>query len=506
MVYVLKSGALTEFILVERHRVHRAPKPRSRSAALFPPFRRVVPRTQSLPAHSPLPVVAPPTPLKNVSGFSVEELALLPLAGIAAYRAVLTFLDTISVSKAALGRSRALILNGHDGVGLLALQMLKKKGVKVCVQVPEGLVHEESETSSASAPETESDPEPASSPESERTSSSPESPARSMVPRRNTVDRGVQFPDDEIVEAVQPQVVKVDVGVQTPELGPESDDVQEQPSSGDELPSVPASLKGKERERTESMSTGGDSAQRSIQEAAEKKSQKSDAESKPLQSKKERMETRLRALGADEMCVGSPLEVLQRFAKEGRSFDAILDTIGGVGIWEAAKKVLLADPFAADVNVPATEQDAKRRREPTVAQFTTTVGDSSTRAVPTSQDNFNSGLRSFRRTKSTMHHLTIDGSKSRRSKGHKRTVSYSWVNPAADVDVAGEDVRNSLAAVVRMAEDGTLKPTLNEDQEQCEEESKVVPFERAPEVFRRDLHGPRGLLKDGGACIVKIVG
>ena len=319
-----------------------------------------------------------------------------------------------------------------------------------------------------------------------------------VAARRNTVDRGVQFPEfEDVVEP--PRVSKVDVGVQTPDPSGESDGAPEANTSSDEPSPTKvtfprSSLKGKERERTLSWISFKDDL---IPPPA------APVGPKPQQSKKERLEARLKGLGAEEVCVGSPLEVLQRFEKEGRSFDAILDTVGGVAIWEAARHVLLADPFATDSTVK--EQDAKRKRASTVAQFTTIVGDASGRAVPTSHDNFNSGLRSFRRTKSTMHHLTVNGSKPRR-KAHKRTVNYSWVSPAADVGYEGEDVSTALSTVVRMAEDGTLKPTLSEEPELIDEENKIVPFERAPEVFRRDLNGPRGPLKDGGACVIKIVG
>ena len=41
---------------------------------------------------------------------------------------------------------------------------------------------------------------------------------------------------------------------------------------------------------------------------------------------------------------------------------------------------------------------------------------------------------------------------------------------------------------------------------EAEEPGKVVPFEKAPEVFRRGLIGPLGVLADGGTCAVRIVG
>lgn len=112
---------------------------------------------------------------------TLEELALLPLCGVPAYRAVRTFIyafssmrenPTISsigrssemakyrlaghdpntplnfttygatVSRLNLGdhengrRRRALVLRGHDGVGAMAVQMLVLRGWRVCVHVP----------------------------------------------------------------------------------------------------------------------------------------------------------------------------------------------------------------------------------------------------------------------------------------------------------------------------------------------------------------------------------
>ena len=91
------------------------------------------------------------------------------------------------------------------------------------------------------------------------------------------------------------------------------------------------------------------------------------------------------------------------------------------------------------------------------------------------------------------------------SKGaQKRVVGYAWVSVAADVDFEGEDVRDSLAAVVRMADAGWLRPPCA-GAEGEPDPGKVVPFERAPEVFRRGLVGPLGLLADGGTCVVRIV-
>ncbi|EED84416.1 predicted protein [Postia placenta Mad-698-R] len=83
----------------------------------------------------------------------------------------------------------------------------------------------------------------------------------------------------------------------------------------------------------------------------------------------------------------------------------------------------------------------------------------------------------------------------------KRAVGYTWISVAVDMD-EGEDVRDSLGAVVGMVEEGRVRPWLGSAEDGGEE--RVVPFEDAPEVFRRGAEGPVGVLKDGGTCAVKI--
>ena len=48
------------------------------------------------------------------------------------------------------------------------------------------------------------------------------------------------------------------------------------------------------------------------------------------------------------------------------------------------------------------------------------------------------------------------------NKREKRLVGYAWVSVAADVDFEGGDVRDSLAAVMRMAEAGWLSGGRND--------------------------------------------
>lgn len=72
-------------------------------------------------------------PDESAHALALEELALLPLAGVPAHRAVRTF---TSVEAEANSAPKALVLSGHDGAGAMAVQMLAKRGWRVSVHVP----------------------------------------------------------------------------------------------------------------------------------------------------------------------------------------------------------------------------------------------------------------------------------------------------------------------------------------------------------------------------------
>lgn len=365
---------------------------------------------------------------------TIEELALLPLSALPAHRAVRTFADVISPAKPKPNateelRVRALVLQGHDGPGAIAVQLLAMRGVKVWVQVPDSWAR---------------------------------------------------------------------------------DDTNE----GDD-------------EDTDSSTKNG-----------------SPSKGKGTQTRFDRLEARLRAWGAEAICVGEPLEVLERLAEDGRSFDAILDTVGGVAIWETARKILLNDPeqdttlqqgldvspatVTPPMGLPTRASSSANKRSFALTQFTTLVGDSPTRPVPSAHDHLRFGFRSLKRTMSTGSRsrstsptksaatsvLTSSPSKdslgsvlrrstSTKSKTKKRTVSYAWVSVAADVDFEGEDIRDSLGAIVSMVEEGAIRPWVGDESE--DGNGRVVPFDKAPEVFRRDGDGSVGVLRDGGTCIVKVI-
>lgn len=381
----LQCGALAEYIVIERHRMCRCKQPRTKGATLFPPRQRTRARTLSMPSQGSVSgsstslSSAPSTPPPNQ--LTPQDLALIPLCGLPAHRAVRSFAEVIATRKAKGGRARILVLNAHDGAGAMALQMFAKKKINICAQVPDSAVRE---------------------------------------PEENT-----------------------------------------EPSDG--------------------VSTA------------------------PSLTRRGRVEVRLRQWGAEEVLVGEPLAVLEQLFEEERSFDGVLDTVGGVEIWEAAQHLLASYPSKSCAVSDAEDggdEGKKRKSFVCPAQFTTLVGDVPSRAIPGANETIRLGLRSLKRAVSTSQapaRSGTNGTFGRKRSKVKRMVGYAWVSIAADVD-EGEDVRDSLAAVVEMVESEKVKPWVGAD----EDEDRVVTFERAPEAFRRDAYGPRGVLADAGTCVVKI--
>lgn len=383
MMYVYSQcGALAEYVVIDRHRMCRCKQPRTKGATLFPPRQRTRTRTLSFPSQGGLPSPQSTASSSTPNQLTPQDLALIPLCGLPAHRAVRSFAEAIAARKGKGGRARILVLNAHDGAGAIALQMLAKKKVNLCAQIPESAVRD--------------------------------------------VD--------------------------------ESEDSSEGSNSG-------ASL-----------------------------------------TRRERVEARVRGWGAEEVFVGEPPAVLEQLFEEERSFDGVLDTVGGVEIWEAAQRLLATYPsMSCAVSDVEDNGDDGRKKKVFVcpAQFTTLVGDMPSRAIPSANDNIRMGLRSLRRAVSTSQAPAkgngSNGTWGRKRAKVKRMVGYAWVSVAADVD-EGEDVRDSLAAAVEMVESNKVRPWVGAE----EDEDRVVTFERAPETFRRDVHGPRGVLQDAGTCVVKI--
>ncbi|KAF8525289.1 hypothetical protein JB92DRAFT_3140322 [Gautieria morchelliformis] len=178
-----------------------------------------------------------------------------------------------------------------------------------------------------------------------------------------------------------------------------------------------------------------------------------------------RCEKRARGAGVGDVRCGDAVEVVRDVREE--EFDAVVDPLGGKEVWDACRKVLR-----------------------TAGQFTTLVGDAES-ALPTANAHFKSNMRSLRRAFV--------------KKGHK-SVGYQWVSPAADVDSGGEDVRDTLAAVVRLAVEGVVIPYAGEVAgEGKSEAAKTFPFERAPEAFKVDPVMECCMLSRGGTAVVRII-
>jgi len=129
---------LAEFIVIDWRQVHRIPTP-------YEPYQ--------LDHVTPTPDPPPGKPTEGavcnrytegksplLGPLTFDELALLPLSGIPAYRAVKTCIDAFPVGRypntTYRQRHRALVLRGHDGVGAMAVQMLVRQGWRVSVHVP----------------------------------------------------------------------------------------------------------------------------------------------------------------------------------------------------------------------------------------------------------------------------------------------------------------------------------------------------------------------------------
>lgn len=159
LMEVKKSGALAEFITIDRHRIHRVPGP-----APLPSLGALLSNSRP-PSRAPSPSPSIRSTWSTASRINkagldsvltVEELALLPICGVYAYRAVKTFdpsasNPTISAPRRSRPR-RILILDGHAGVGALSAQMLIRRGWKVVTHISPEAVSSNGEPASTSSP------------------------------------------------------------------------------------------------------------------------------------------------------------------------------------------------------------------------------------------------------------------------------------------------------------------------------------------------------------------
>jgi hypothetical protein len=172
------------------------------------------------------------------------------------------------------------------------------------------------------------------------------------------------------------------------------------------------------------------------------------------------------------------VKLMGRMMEAGEEFDGVLDTIGGKEIWDAGEALL------------GCNRDGRE------CQFTTLFGDAPDRIVPSTSDLFKVGVRSTKKhgtgssamsRRYSTESVVSDGRKSK----IKAKVGYAWVMINQDVDWQGEDIADSLRAVIRGAavEEG-IRPVVVGD--------RIVPFEQTPEAF------VGGLLGGGGTVVVKV--
>ncbi|KAJ4472029.1 hypothetical protein J3R30DRAFT_1020235 [Lentinula aciculospora] len=447
---VRKCGALQEFIVVDRHRVHRVPQPvvptvSDVSEESSPPTRRkpshhqkISLSTSNSPSSSRSNSLSRPVRPPNLNfnpPLTLEEYALLPLCGIFAYRAVRTLAyafgkpmpSSAEVEAGPLfpatrrrineheqgSRRRVLVLRGHDGAGAIAVQMLVRRGWRVCVHA-------------------------------------------SFLPDSDLVEEGSKEERD-YMESIERRVRR----------------------------------------------WGAEEVVFDDGEGADKPGEGS----------------------AWEYGVAAVVRVIERLIGDGDVFDAVLDTVGGKEIWEASERLLRNTGVSApDLILPSSSSSsssgmktsilARRKKDtsslanPThgTGQFTTLVGDTPSRPIPTAGDHFRAGLRSMKnthKTSQTQTHIQNGSSDDVAKKGVSSSgnatgkVGYAWVNVAQDVDWEGEDVRDSLDAVIKMAMNEGVRPWVSGNDDVDE---RVVPFERTPRTFI--ANGP---LSNGGTAVVKVV-
>lgn len=447
----MQSGALTEFIVVDRHRIHRVPHPK-----LSPAPERAL--SALIFSTGPL---TPVTPLAQ-HALTLEELALLPLCGLPAYRAVRTFMYAFSsmrdnpsissvgrgsemskhrpdpnkplnfvtygatVSRLNLGdhehgrRRRALVLRGHDGIGAMAVQMLVLRGWRVCVHVP-------------------------------FIASPPNMPTTSTVA-------------DAFMEEVEERIRKW-------------------------------------------------GAEEVIFDDGE-------------------------VVGMDEGR-GAVVRVINGLREDGDVFDAVLDTIGGKDVREAAEKLLRSPGRKANTD-ESPNGGSKSGRHPTkgTGQFTTIIGDNPERVIPSAGDLFRAGIRSLKfgggglgSSVSISDRTSSENVTTRNNDAKGGKVGYAWINGSQDVDWEGRDVGETIGSLVELGLQYGIKPWVGTEYATVNsiapsrkgssplaaepssyhgqgistpgsahwEGSRIVPFEKAPDVFV--CGGP---LTSGGTVVVRI--
>ncbi|KIJ19829.1 hypothetical protein PAXINDRAFT_96152 [Paxillus involutus ATCC 200175] len=542
LMNVHKCGALAEFILADRHRVHRVPQPFTPSRFPF----------SSTPAAGAADVPNGDEPSQHNSpmfslakeDLTINELALLPLCGVPAYRAVRTFYHiTTTMGNSQLlydnshneihpllpprsdtqdftagggeegltaqgrlwdSRPRALVLRAHDGPGAFAAQMLVHEGWSVWAHVPVPFML----------------PGPTSDVANDLKDEEEE---KELEKRRSTLRcieerlRGWGVDEVLFVPVTSMPLSSLFAASNTALEAMSSwssPSIHMPHSSSSSSPSISPSPFS--RSTTSSPLSSPYSHPASSSHFSSSSSPSSSSHQNAFTTPYSFTPLPLAPYNCEQSSIISLMSYLSRSRVR---LDAILDTIGGREIWEAGRSLLsraVRDPSRQDVD----------------AQFTTIVGDTPDRVVSTAGDNFRAGVRSLRIGGAKDQHpfedsgyhetVTHGHGKEKKSKLKPRPVNYSWVNIVSDIDWEGSDVHDTLCAVLRMATSEGVKPVVGPvDFPNCarkdkgkrkavfggadgiEEElhGKVVPFENTPDVF---LAG--GGLDYGGTIVSRIAG
>lgn len=209
-------------------------------------------------------------------------------------------------------------------------------------------------------------------------------------------------------------------------------------------------------------------------------------------------EKRLKRWGTEEVCLGEATTVITMLGERCKTqlgeyfIDGVLDTIGGIDIWNAALQHILSySPRSLGPESHTAEDDFMP------PQFTTLVGDDKERTIPSAQDHFKAGFRSMKRAMNAV-------------------CGYAWISVAADIDGEGLDVRDALAGSIKWVEEtrGQVKPYVEKPESpistpvegSTEDRSmgstgRVVVFENAPHVFAEGAKR----LACGGNVVIKVV-
>ncbi|GJJ07239.1 hypothetical protein Clacol_001439 [Clathrus columnatus] len=236
---------------------------------------------------------------------------------------------------------------------------------------------------------------------------------------------------------------------------------------------------------------------------------------------------------------GDVFDVIHALETAKEEFEAIIDTVGGKDIWDACRAILKSNgQFTTLVGDMLYFNACSNPSSPSSLTAPSTPNFKPPCSLPTAQTHFMSNLRSLR--------FSL-------LKKNKKNIGYVWISPCADVDPSGEDIRDSLASVIILANNGVFKPCVNPrtfqnhkggsvgtgtdngrprspssslsstsnsnrlsltlslgpgiQEEYAHLEGLIFPFERTPEAFKGDMitgTGTVGALMQGGSVVIQI--